>query len=238
MYEYHQKVIDQLQTIATNEQSGLDLAAQWMADTIINDKMIHAFGTGHSHMIGLELFVRAGGLANVNGMLDSLVTTAEGAQRSAEVERIPGLAEIIWDQHTIAQDDIMIVISNSGRNAMPIEMAMKAKAFGIKTIGITSRDQSEQYPSRHHSGKKLFEICDLVIDNHVPSGDGLMHIDNKLTGAASTISGVFIVNTIATEAMRIAVNKGAKLPIYHSQNIDGYSNEELYEIYQDRVKHL
>ena len=238
MYEYHQKIIDQLQIIATDEQAGLDQAAHWIADTIINDKVIHTFGTGHSHMIGLELFVRAGGLANVNGMLDSLVTTAEGARRSAEVERIPGLASIIWDQHTIAQDDIIIVISNSGRNAMPIEMAMKAKEYGMKLIGITSMAQSRQYPSRHHSGKKLYEICDLVIDNHVPSGDGLMNIDNNLTGAASTMSGVFIVNTIATEAMKIAAKKGAKIPIYHSQNIDGYSNEELYEKYQNRVKHL
>jgi len=238
MYEYHQRVLEQLDRISQHEQAAIDQAATWMAETIVNDKMIHTFGTGHSHMIGLELFVRAGGLANVNAMLDSIVMTAEGARRSAEVERISGLAAIIWDQHQINQDDIIMVISNSGRNAMPIEMAMKAKAFGMKVIGITSMAQSKQYPSRHTSGKKLCECCDLVIDNHVPSGDGLMNIDGNLTGAASTISGTFIVNTIATEAMKLAVAQGAKLPIYHSQNIDGYSNEELYKMYEDRVKHL
>ena len=238
MYEYHKQINAQLAKIATDEKSVIDQAAQWMAETIVADKIIHTFGTGHSHMIGLELFVRAGGLANVNGMLDSIVTTAEGARRSAEVERISGLAKIIWDGHEINKGDIIIIISNSGRNAMPIEMAMTAQAFGIKVIGITSMQQSQQYPSRHPSDKKLYQVCDIVIDNHVPSGDGLMHIDGNLTGAASTMSGVFIINIIATEAMKMATARGAKLPVYYSQNIDGYSNEELYEMYKGRIKHL
>ncbi len=238
MYEYLDKSIEQLEKIAISQSDTLNTCAQLLAQAIIDDNIIHTFGTGHSHMIGLELFVRAGGLANVNAMLDSIVMTSEGARRSAEIERISGLSQIIWDQHNIQHDDIMIVISNSGRNAMPIEMATIAKAFGIKVIGITSIEQSNKYPSRHSSGKKLHEIVDIIIDNYVPSGDGLLQIDGNLTGAASTLSGTFIVNLIATEAMKIAVEKGAKLPIYHSQNIDGYSNEELYKMYASRIKHL
>lgn len=235
---YQNKIIDQINLITTSENENFAKAARWLADTIIHDKMIHTFGTGHSHMIGLELFVRAGGLANVNAMLDSTVMTSEGARRSAEIERVSGMSQIIWDQHKIHKEDVIIIVSNSGRNAMPIEMAQIAKAYGIKVIGITSLEQSKQYPSRHFSGKKLYEICDLVIDNHVPSGDGLMRIDGNLTGAASTMSGVFIVNMIATEAMKLAAQAGVKLPIYHSQNIDGFSNEELYARFKDRVKHL
>jgi uncharacterized phosphosugar-binding protein len=189
-------------------------------------------------MIGLELFVRAGGLANVNAILDSTVMTAEGARRSAEIERISGFSKVIWDQHKIQKSDVFLVISNSGRNAMPIEMAELAKANGNKVIAITSIAQSKKYPTRNSKHRKLYEIADVVLDNAVPPGDGLLQIGNELTGAASTLSGCFLVNLVATEALKIAVEKGAKPGIYFSQNIDGVDNETLYKRYESRVKHL
>lgn len=238
MFEYQEKSLEQLNRIVSVQEDLIKQSARWMADCIVNDHIIHTFGTGHSHMIGLELFVRAGGLANVNAMLDTMVLTSEGSRRSAEIERISGLSKIIFDQHKVAENDIMIIISNSGRNAMPVEMAMIAKEKGIKSIAITSLEQSKKYPSRHPSGKKLYEIADLVLDNCVPPGDGLLDIGGNLTGAASTLSGIFLINLIATEAMKIANAKGSKLPIFHSQNIDGFSNEELYEKYASRIKLL
>jgi uncharacterized phosphosugar-binding protein len=238
MFEYQEKSLEQLNRIVSVQEDLIKQSARWLADCIVNDDIIHTFGTGHSHMIGLELFVRAGGLANVNAMLDTMVLTSEGSRRSAEIERISGLSKIIFDQHKVAENDIMIIISNSGRNAMPVEMAMIAKEKGIKSIAITSLEQSKKYPSRHPSGKKLYEIADLVLDNCVPPGDGLLDIGGNLTGAASTLSGIFLINLIATEAMKIASAEGAKLPIFHSQNIDGFSNEELYEKYASRIKLL
>ncbi len=238
MFEYQAKIKSQIDNLVQGQEAAIQQAAKWVAETLIHDRIIHTFGTGHSHMVGLELFVRAGGLANVNAMLDSIVMTAEGSRRSAEIERIPGLAKIIWDQHKISSDDIIFVISNSGRNAMPIEMAMIAKEHGLRVIAITSLKQSSKYPSRHHSGQKLMDIADLVLDNRVPSGDGIMQIGGNLVGAVSTISGVFLVNLIATEGMKIAAQTGMKLPIYFSQNIDGFSNEELYKMYESRIKHL
>ena len=86
--------------------------------------------------------------------------------------------------------------------------------------------------------KKLYEIADLVIDNCVPPGDGLLNIGNDVTGAASTIGGCFIVNLIASESIKKAHNQGIKLPIYFSQNIDGFDNESLYKKYKKRIKHL
>ena len=121
---------------------------------------------------------------------------------------------------------------------MPIEMAMRAKSEGLKVIGITSLIQSKKYPSRHSSGKKLYEIVDLVLDNHVPSGDGLMQVDGNLTGPISSIAGITLVNLIATEGMKKAAGHQVKLPIYFSQNIDGFSNEELYSLFEGRIKHL
>lgn len=238
MFEYYERIQEQLRRIVEGQEEKIHLAAEWFAECILGDRIIHAFGTGHSHIIGLELFVRAGGLANVNAMLDSTVMTSEGARRSAEIERVPGLARIIWDQHQTDPQDIMVITSNSGRNAMPIEMAMIAKAAGLKVIAITSLAQTLAYPSRHPSGKKLFELADLVLDNCVPDGDGLLHIGGCLAGPPSTISGVFLVNLIASEAMRTAAAHGAVLPVYFSQNIDGPTNEDLYRQYTGRIKHL
>lgn len=238
MFEYFERVQVHFEKMIESQEEQLKTAAEWIAESLLSDNLIHTFGTGHSHMIGLELFVRAGGLANVNAMLDSLVMTHEGARRSAEIERIEGIADIIWDQHKTNPDDLMIVISNSGRNAMPLEMAMRAKREGLKVIAITSMNQTRMYPSRHSSGQKLFEIADLVLDNHVPSGDGLMRIGGNLTGPISSLAGFMLINLIATEGMKIATAQGVKLPIYFSQNIDGYSNEELYRMYEGRIKHL
>ena len=238
MFEYYEKIQAHFRTMVETQTGKLTTAAQWIADALVGDHLIHTFGTGHSHMIGLELFVRAGGLANVNAMLDSIALTHEGARRSAGIERIEGLADIIWDQYQLRSDDLMIVISNSGRNAMPIEMAMRARREGLLIIAITSMIQTQQYPSRHSSGRKLYELADLVLDNHVPSGDGLMHIDGNLTGPASSMSGFMLVHLITTEGMKIAAGKGVKLPVYFSQNIDGFSNEELYAMYEGRIKPL
>ena len=148
--------------IKTNKTS-IKKASDLISECILKDTIIHTFGTGHSHMVGLELFIRAGGLANVNAMLDSTTMTSEGAQRSAEIERIEGFSKVIWDQHKINKGDIIIIISNSGRNAMPIEMAMIAKKNKIPIIAITSMQQTKKYPSRHSSEKKLYEMADIVI---------------------------------------------------------------------------
>lgn len=238
MFAYYQHVLAHFDKLVSSQIEVFKMAAEHVGRAIVEDRIIHTFGTGHSHMVGLEMFVRAGGLANVNAMLDSTVLTVEGARRSAKVERVPGMADIIWEEHQIQPDDLMIVISNSGRNAMPIEMAQRAKAAGLFVIGITSMQQSQMYPSRHPGGHKLYELVDLVIDNHVPPGDGLMRIGGSLTGPASSISGMLIINLLVTEGLQYAANKGARLPVYFSQNIDGYSNEELYAMYESRIKHL
>lgn len=238
MFEYVEKMTAYLHELAHSQQPQLASAAQWFAEAIVNERIIHAFGTGHSQMVAMELFTRASGLANVNTVLDDMVMSMGGARRGGAVERISGLADILWDKYDIRPEDVLLIVSNSGRNALPIEMAMRAKREGVKTIAITSLSQSKQYPSRHASGQKLFELADLVLDNGVPSGDGLMQIGGRLTGPVSSMAGILLVNTIATEAMKLAAAQGVSLPVYHSQNIDGPSNDELYRKYENRIKHL
>ena len=236
-YIYSIEMIKQLEKIFEGQEEEMEKAISEVFRTIKEDRIIHTFGIGHSHMVGLELFIRAGGLGNVNAMLDQDVLTSNGALRSSKLEKLEGLADILWEEYRIEKGDIIIIISNSGRNALPVEMALRAKKEGIKIIAITSLTQTKEFASRHSSGKKLFEIADIILDNKVISGDGIMKVGNDRIGAMSSINGMFIINTVVTEAMIRAEKSGIELPVYSSQNIDSFeNNDKLYKKYMGRVK--
>jgi uncharacterized phosphosugar-binding protein len=235
---YTERITAILTSIEEKQSDNLKKAAELFVECVKNDNLIHVFGTGHSHMMGIEMFVRAGGLANVNAMLDCTITTADGAQKGGDVEKLEGLAEIIWNNYDIKQDDIMIIVSNSGRNAVPVEMAMKAKEEGLKLIVITALEQSRNTTSRHASGKKLYEFADIVLDNSVPPGDSLMSFGDVKSGPGSTISGCFIVNCILVETLEMLHEQNIALPVFGSQNVDGFDNDSLYAKYKSRIKHM
>ena len=236
-YIYSIEMIKQLEKIFEGQEEEMEKAISEVFRTIKEDRIIHTFGSGHSHMVGLELFIRAGGLGNVNAMLDQDVLTSNGALRSSKLEKLEGLADILWEEYRVEKGDIIIIISNSGRNALPVEMALRAKKEGIKIIAITSLTQTKEFASRHSSGKKLFEIADIILDNKVISGDGIMKVGNDRIGAMSSINGMFIINTVVTEAMIRAEKAGIELPVYSSQNIDSFeNNDKLYKKYTGRVK--
>ncbi len=236
--KYFSEIKKLIETIEDTQLDKIKEAANIFAKIIEEDKLIHVMGTGHSHMIAEELFVRAGGIAPVNAILDENIILTAGARKSSKLEKLEGLAEIIWDEHKICKDDIMLIISNSGRNSVPIEMALKAKEEGLYLIAITSLEHSKNSKSRHSSGKKLYQIADLVFDNCVPKGDSLVEFDGVKSGPGSTITGVIIVNSIIAESLKILSDKGIPLPVYGSQNVDGYDNESLFKKYDNRIKYL
>lgn len=236
MYEYIKKLnqsIDKL--IATNKEP-LEHTIELFAQSIIEDNMIQVLGTGHSHMIGLEGFIRAGGLGNINAILDSTVLTSDGALRGSELEKLSGLADILWNDQKINEGDLIMVASNSGRNALPIEFAMRAKQEGHTVIAITSVEQSSTSPSRHTSGLKLMDVADIVLDNCVPTGDGLCEVNGRITGAFSSISGMTLMNTICVEAQKRAIELGGQPLVFSSQNVDGFDNDAIYQHFGDRLK--
>lgn len=237
-FEYMTKIQELFQKVHDSEKDKIKELAVLFAENIKNNRIIHTFGTGHSHMIGIELFCRAGGLANVNAMLDPDTLTSNGARRSGALEQLPGLADIMFNQYNIQKGDIMIITSNSGRNAVPIEMAMRAKKEGVYVIALTNYEQSLNTTSRHPSGKKLYEFADMILDNCVPSGDALMEIGGVATGPGSSLASMLILNTIVNEALKILAAEGESLPVFQSQNVDGFNNDALYEKYEDRVKHF
>lgn len=235
----YMNLIDELfQEIHDSQADNIEEVAKMVAENIKNNKIIHMFGTGHSHIMGIELFARAGGLANVNAMLDPDTISSNGARRSGALERLPGISDVVYDSYNIQAGDMMIISSNSGRNSMPIEMAQRAKAEGVYTIALTNVKQSEKTTSRHPSGKKLYEVVDFVLDTCVAEGDSMMEIGGVKTGPGSSIASMLILNTIVNEALQILAAEGEELPVFQSQNVDGFDNDALYEKYEDRVKHF
>ena len=238
-FEYSKKLIALMEEAEDRNRDTIKFLAEKLVDNIINDKIIHVFGTGHSHMIGIELFGRAGGLANVNALLDPDTLTSFGALvRSSQMERLPGIADIIYDNYTIESGDIMIITSNSGRNSLPIEMAMRCKKEGVYVIALTNLAQSQAATSRHPSGKRLFELADCVLDTGVPSGDALLNINGVATGAGSSIVSMFLLNIITSLAIESVTAAGFKPYVFQSQNVDGYNNDAIYAKYKNRIKHF
>ncbi|MBQ6559813.1 MAG: SIS domain-containing protein [Erysipelotrichaceae bacterium] len=238
LFEYGDKILEVMKLAEEKNKDTIKELAEKMAENIENDKMIHTFGTGHSHMLGIELFARAGGLGNVDAMLDPDTLTSFGAQRSGAMEKTSGVSDVIYDSYNIEKGDMMIITSNSGRNAMPIEMAMRCQKEGVYVVAMTNLDQSMHTTSRHPSGKKLYECADCVIDTCVPAGDASMDIGGIKTGPASSIVSMFLINTVVSEAIKIVLSHGKRPYVFQSQNVDGYDNDAIYEHFKGRVKHF
>jgi uncharacterized phosphosugar-binding protein len=236
-FEYMNRVDDLLHEAAEKNHDALVKLTDLFVENIKEDRLIHTFGTGHSHMIGIELFARAGGLGNVDAILDPDVLTSNGAQRSCALEKLSGLADIIFDNYDIRKGDLMIITSNSGRNAVPVEMAMRCQKEGVYVAAVTSLEASKAQPSRHPSGKHLYECADLVLDNCVPAGDSLVEYGGIKTGPGSTISSVFLLDAVVCEAIKKLTSEGFRPPVFQSQNVDGYDNDAIYERYGSRIKH-
>lgn len=237
-FEYMNNISSILEEVYSKNKDAIKVVAQKMADTIMKDDLVHLFGTGHSSLLATEMYSRAGGLANVNPILDANALMDFGGERSCAMERTSGISEVLYDLYEIKPEDMVIVISNSGRNAMPIEMAKKAKESGNFVVVLTSYEVSKNMTSRHSSGKKLYEFADVVLDNCAKYGDCCLKVGEYDTGAVSTITGSFILHTIETEATKIMVDKGFKPYLFQSQNIDGYDNTTIISKYKNRIKHL
>lgn len=240
MKEYLNKVEELLEQIEKEESENIKKASMVLYKTMKNEQVVHVFATGHSHMFAEELFYRAGGLVQVNPILEPFLMQHEGAVRSTKLERLSGLAKTIYDSINKEDYEPFIVVSNSGINSVPIEMAQLARNDGRKVIGITSVESSKNLKSRTSDNKHLYEVCDIVIDNHTPDGDGAITSKYGKIGALSTILNTYIAQSIVLNVIKLYENDGLIPPIYQSANTIGGDehNKELYEKYKKRIKSL
>ena len=204
------------------EEDAMMLAAQWCADTVAGGGLLHVFGAGHSHMAAEEAFYRAGGLVPVNAVLVEWLMLHQRSRRASLLERQPGLGELIVSTEPVEQGDVFFVVSNSGRNPAPVEVAEAAKSRGAKVVALTSRQHSNAVAARGGRGVKLADIADLVIDTHAPLGDAAVLIDEDLrAGGVSSVMNLVIIQTIVVATASMLVERGLQPPIFKSGNLDG-----------------
>ncbi|MFM7213281.1 MAG: sugar isomerase domain-containing protein [Verrucomicrobiota bacterium] len=221
--DYLTAVQRQIDEVTRSQRPAIETTSRWVAEALVRKRYLFVFGTGHSHMLAEELFYRAGGLARVIPILDEPLMLHRSATRSTDVERQTGYADQILSRYPIEAGDILIVASNSGRNAVPIELAQGARSKGARVVGLTSLQQTSAWPSRHPTGLRLKDVCDLVIDNGCLDGDAgtvVPGLEQKM-GPTSSVIGTMLMNLIAIQSAYLIVSQGHDVDVFVSSNTQG-----------------
>lgn len=235
---YFDAVIERLTRARTALSDELGRAVETIVAAAMADRCVYVFGTGHSHLIAEEAHYRAGGLAFVVPVLSSATMLHEGAVASTALERMEGLAAQIFSRYGIGPGDVLVVVSNSGVNAAPIEAARLGRERGATVIALTS----VAYSTSAAGGRtRLVDLADIVLDNGAPPGDAMLEVAGSAlkVGPASTVIGASILNAIFSDvAARLMATGDA--PIYLSANMPGAKavNERLIARYRSRNPHL
>lgn len=237
---YQQIVTKLIDDIETKELDNIKKASKIMYDAFEKGLLVHVFATGHSHMFAEELFYRAGGLVQIDPILIPSLMQHEGAVSSTKRERETGTAKKIYDNLDLKEKEPFIIVSNSGINNVPVEFAALVKENNHPLIVVTSMEMTNNVKPRNTLNKKLYELADIVIDNHAPIGDGVIEKEYGRIGAVSSILGSYIAQRLVLEVINYYEANKKTPPIYLSANLPGGDehNEKLFKKYQKRIKSL
>lgn len=233
--EEARSVLDRIETTQTD---AMQRAAAIAADAIGGGGVVHTFGTGHSRIPVEEMFPRYGSypgwhpLVELSMTFHTEIAGSNGQRQAMFIERIPGFAEVILANFELRPTDAIMMFSATGRNAVPVETAMIAKAAGLKVIAVTSISEARSVAPTHPSGTILADHADVVIDICTPLGDAAMEIDgweNKV-GPVSSIANVAIVNTVKVLTAQNLADRGIELPVLTGAQVVGAErSKELFE---------
>ena len=233
--------IDLLQQVKDGERESVAAAGALLAGAVADGGRIFAFGAGHSSLPAQDVVYRAGGLAVMNLLAVPGVVGIDvrPATLGSALERVDGLAGAVLDSSHAEPGDVLIVISLSGRNALPVEMAMNARALGLTVIGVTSVAYAEGTRSRHTTGTFLKDHCDIVIDSRIPVGDAELTAEGvpaPFAPASTVVTSALMQAVVATAAEEL-VRRGIEPPLLRSGNVDGGHdwNAQVMERYADRI---
>ncbi|MEV7153265.1 SIS domain-containing protein [Streptomyces misionensis] len=233
--------INLLQRLREEEAGSIGAAAALLADTVVDGGRLFAFGAGHSSLAAQDVVYRAGGLALMNllavpGVVGVDVTPAT---LGSALERVDGLASAVLDTSPLRAGDALVIISLSGRNALPVEMAQRARALGVKVIGVTSVAYAAETTSRHSSGTFLKDHCDLVLDSKIAVGDAELTLDTIPApfAPASTVVTTALMQAVMATTAALLADRGIEPPLLRSGNVDGGHdwNNRVMERYGDRI---
>ncbi|MGW2646995.1 SIS domain-containing protein [Streptomyces sp. NPDC001393] len=230
-----------LQRVREEEAGAIAAAGTLLADTVAAGGRLFAFGAGHSSLAAQDVVYRAGGLALMNllavpGVVGVDVTPAT---LGSALERVDGLASAVLDTSPLRAGDALVIISLSGRNALPVEMALSARSLGVKVIGVTSVAYAAQTTSRHSSGSFLKDHCDVVLDSKIAVGDAELTLDTipaPFAPASTVVTTALMQAVMATTASALA-DRGIEPPLLRSGNVDGGHewNGRVMREYGDRI---
>ncbi|AZM61654.1 MULTISPECIES: SIS domain-containing protein [unclassified Streptomyces] len=233
--------IDLLQRIRDEEGDAVAAAGTMLADTVAEGGRLFAYGAGHSSLAAQDLVYRAGGLALMNllAVPGAVGVDVRPATLGSALERVDGLASVVLESSPLRAGDALLIISLSGRNALPVEMAMKAREMGVRVIGVTSVAYAAQTSSRHASGTFLKDHCDLVLDSGIAVGDAELTHDKVPApfAPASTVVTAAVVQSVVATAAVVLAERGIEPPLLRSGNVDGGHawNARVFEEYADRI---
>jgi uncharacterized phosphosugar-binding protein len=240
--EKARKLVD----IIEEQRQDIQLAASWFARTILNDRMVHLFGSGHSRIMVEEMWPRYGSFPGFNPIVElsltfhNLVVGANGQRQAMFLENVPGLAERILRNFDLSEADSALIISSSGCNVVPIEMAELFQEKRIRVVAIITKAHSAQSSSKRIDGKKLSDFADLVLDTGAPAGDAMVRIPGLETPVSpgSTLGGVLLINTIKAELARLLTEAGHPPKVLSGASIVGAEKaKELFESAYDEHAH-
>ncbi|MEU5087341.1 SIS domain-containing protein [Streptomyces sp. NPDC021356] len=239
--QYFDAAIGLLQRVRDEEADAITAAGTLLADTVAAGGRLFAFGAGHSSLAAQDLVYRAGGLALVNLLTvpGAVGVDVVPATLGSALERVDGLAAAVLDTSPLRAGDTLVIVSLSGRNALPVEMAMNARARGVRVVGVTSVAYATETSSRHASGTFLKDHCDLVLDSKIAVGDAELTLDTVPApfAPASTVVTSALLQAVVATAAGVLADRGIEPPLLRSGNVDGGHewNGRVFERYADRI---
>jgi uncharacterized phosphosugar-binding protein len=230
---YLDKGEELLARLREEQLANIEQAAELIAQAVSEGKTFYAWGGPHSSLPVQDIFQRAGGLLLVNGVFTPCLCLETGPIRiTSAVERAEGIGREFFRHIGAEPGDVILLVSTSGRNPFPIEMAMAAREAGLKVIGMTSMAYTQAVASRHSSGKKMYEFVDVVLDNLTVPGDAVLQAEDlpQKVGPTSGWMGCLILQALMAEVAERLHQKGIVPPVYLAGNLDG---QEDYRAYLD-----
>ncbi|WP_028811045.1 SIS domain-containing protein [Streptomyces flavidovirens] len=239
--QFFDAAIGLLHRVRDEEAQNIAAAGAAVADTVAAGGRLFAFGAGHSSLAAQDVVYRAGGLALMNllAVPGTVGVDVMPATLGSALERVDGLAAAVLDSSPAKPGDVLVIISLSGRNALPVEMAMNARALGLKVIGVTSVAYTRATKSRHVSGTYLKDHCDIVLDSKIAVGDAELTaegIEAPFAPASTVVTSALMQAVMACAAGDLA-ERGIEPPLLRSGNVDGGHewNGRVMTEYRDRI---
>jgi uncharacterized phosphosugar-binding protein len=248
--QYLEKCASIIEKVKAQQQQ-IKQVAQWFAESILAGRVVHLFGTGHSRVMVEEMWPRYGSFPGFNPIVElsltfhNNVTGANGQRQAMFLENVSGLAERILRNFNLSEKDCALVVSSSGSNVVPIEMAELFKQKKIKTVALITKDHSAKSTSKRADGKKLSDFADITLDSGAPIGDSMIYIDGLETPVSpgSTVGGIMLINCIKAEVAKLLTEAGQPPKVLTASAIIGDEKAKLlfeaaYDEHAQRIAKL